>query len=297
MAKVAGQALPLPKNLGVSLGIAPGVGSNDVRLAVRTTRQDPAVLQYVNTLALMLAGEVHVQHVGQISAGTPALGGVPWRGRLRPLEPGYSVCHYRGTAGTIGGFVDRAGAAHLLSNNHVLALSAGVTTRAQHNDPVTQPGPTDGGAHPVDSIGRVAGWVPLAPGVNYVDSALAVLDYDAGFNTLYAGIRLAGVGPASLGLDAWKVGRTSGVTTGRFTAVGLDDVPVNYGGQTLYFDDQLEVEGAGGLFSGPGDSGSLVMTADNFAVGLLFAGSSVSGKTFANQLELVLQLLGATLLV
>lgn len=292
--KVAGQSLPSPRSLGISLGIAPGAGGHDVRLAVRTTRMDAAVSQYVNTLGLLVSGDIEQQHVGDIQAGPPGAAGVaPWPNRARPILPGYSVAHYQSTAGTIGGFIQKDGAVHVLSNNHVLALSNG----AQHNDPIVQPGPYDGGGHPGDSIARLSNWVPLQAGINYVDMAFGVLDYNMPFGVTYAGLNLAGVGQAQLGVAAWKVGRTTGVTQGIVTAVGLDDVPVTYNGQKLYFDDQLEIQGTAGLFSAGGDSGSLVIDAGNNAIGLLFAGSSVLGKTFANQLGLVLQHAGGTLLV
>jgi hypothetical protein len=70
--KVAGTSLPAAKTLGVALGVAPGTGSQDYRIAVRTTRQDPAVSNYVNTLGLVTSGDIEVQHVGQIQALPPA---------------------------------------------------------------------------------------------------------------------------------------------------------------------------------------------------------------------------------
>ena len=102
-----------------------------------------------------------------------------------------------------------------------------------------------------------------------------------------------------------KVGRTTGITQGRITAIELDDVVVGYGEQLgeLRFDNQIEVEGTGtGPFSRGGDSGSLVYRLPGGeAVGLLFAGSETggengSGLTYLNPIGTVLESLGATLL-
>lgn len=290
--KVAGHALPAPRSLGVVLGVAPGAGTQDFRIAVRTTRQDASVSSYVNTLGLLTSGEIEVQHVGQIQVVPPGPSSVPWRGRARPLQPGFSVGHFRSTAGTIGAFVERNGVPHILSNNHVLAQS----NAASHHDAILQPGPHDGGRNPLDAVSTLADWVPLQAGVNFVDAAIGALDPAAPLDFRYAGQQLGAPGVAQIGLDAWKVGRTTGVTRGVVTAVGLDDVEVRYGGTTYWFDDQIEIQGTDGSFSGGGDSGSLIMDRANNPFGLLFAAATLTGKTFANPLGIVLQRLGATLL-
>ena len=297
MVKVAGTSLPLARSLGVILGIAPGGSANDFRIAVRTTRLDQAVRQYVNTLGLITSGDIEQQHVGDILAAPPIVGVVqPWQQRSRPILPGCSVGHRYTTAGTIGAIVNKDGVMHVLSNNHVLALSAGVANDANHDDPIVQPGPYDGGAHPGDSIARLAKWVPLKAGVNYVDAALGAIDDNLPYDASYAGARLSGIAQAQVGAAVWKIGRTTGVTRGTITAVALDDVPVGYNDQTLYFDNQTEIQGDSGLFSQGGDSGSLIVDADRNAIGLLFAGSTARAKTYANPIETVLQLVGGSLL-
>lgn len=292
--KFAGTSLPAAKTLGVVLGVAPGSGgSQDYRIAVRTTRQDQAVSSYVNTLGLVTNGEIDVQHVGEIQALPPAPSNLPWRGRTRPLKPGYSVAHVQSTAGTIGAFVEKNGMSYILSNNHVLALS----NTAQYNDVIVQPGPFDGGLHPQDSISRLSGWVPIKATANFVDAAIGVIDVNTDFDPTYNGQQLGVPVQAQIGVGAWKVGRTTGVTKGTVSAVALDDVPVRLGSLTVaYFDDQIEIQGDSGLFSEGGDSGSLILDPANNPFGLLFAGSTVTGKTYANVLNTVLQLLDAALL-
>jgi hypothetical protein len=82
-----------------------------------------------------------------------------------------------------------------------------------------------------------------------------------------------------------KTGRTTHYTVGRITAISAT-VDVGYGGgRVARFRDQIVTTN----MSAGGDSGSLVTTQDNVAVGLLFAGSSIA--TIVNQIENVRSLL------
>ena len=118
------------------------------------------------------------------------------------------------------------------------------------------------------------------------------------------------VGPVSTtavalgGEEVEKIGRTTGITQGRVSAIELDDVVVGYGPGLgdISLDSQIEVEGTGaGPFSRGGDSGSLVYRrADGVALGLLFAGSETGGEngtglTYLNPIDAVLEALGAEL--
>ena len=88
-----------------------------------------------------------------------------------------------------------------------------------------------------------------------------------------------------VGLVVKKTGRTTNFTTGRITAIN-PTVNVGYGsGRVARFVDQIVTTT---MFAG-GDSGSLVLTLDNVAVGLLYAGSAVA--MIANQIENVRALL------
>lgn len=221
-------------------------------------------------------------------------------GRVRPLRPGVSIGRYDTTAGTLGGFVRVGGSVHALSNHHVLAGPSPAV-----GDAVVQPGPVDGGTDPDDRVGTLTAWAPLTPGERArVDAAAAALTepgvdphYPAGLVTTTVDVLGAE--------DVEKVGRTTGRTQGRVTAIELDDLVVDYGEGTgeLTFDGQIEVESTGdGPFSRPGDSGSLVYApVAKAAVGLLFAGSETGGAdgtglTYVNPIGAVLDALGATLL-
>ena len=81
----------------------------------------------------------------------------------RPTIPaGVSIAHYMVTAGTFGALVyDAGGTAYVLSNNHVLANS----NDAVINDPILQPGATDGGNPSSDSVAVLHRYAKLS----YVD--------------------------------------------------------------------------------------------------------------------------------
>jgi hypothetical protein len=242
----------------------------------------------------MARGEVDQRYIG----GIVKRAAPPWHQRRnRPLRIGGSIGHFAVTAGTLGGFVARPdGAVLILSNNHVLADE----NRATIGDEILQPGRFDGGRRRADRVGSLERFVRLRrAGVNRVDCAAAKLrrgiDHDPSRLTGLG--RLAGVGSAVLDDRApvAKIGRTTGLTRGRVTAFELDNVVVAYDTGNLRFDDQIEIEGAGDkAFSDGGDSGSLIVDGDAYAVALLFAGSDQGGSngrglTFANPLHAVLE--------
>lgn len=85
----------------------------------------------------------------------------------RPTIPsGVSIAHYMVTAGTIGTIVydTNDGTAYVLSNNHVLANS----NDALIDDPILQPGPTDGGDNPEDLVARLHRYAKIS----YVDEMI-----------------------------------------------------------------------------------------------------------------------------
>jgi hypothetical protein len=242
-------------------------------------------------------------------AGEPqAVGAQTLAKRVRPAEGGYSVGHVSITAGTIatcvydilpGGTISPPAPGvgipsryYILSNNHVLAnVNAGLP-----GDPVLQPGPFDGGTNPADRIASLSRFVPitLQPPVplalhnNLVDCAVA----EGQFHDLDREIYASGVvrgwrrkANVVVGTVVKKTGRTTNFTIGRITATNTT-IDVNFGGgRVARFKDQIVTTN----MSAGGDSGSLVLTLDNVAVGLLFAGSSIA--MIANQIENVRSLL------
>ena len=216
-------------------------------------------------------------------------------GRIRPAEGGYSVGHFKITAGTIATCVydilPKPGVGipskyYILSNNHVLANS----NDASLGDPILQPGPFDGGADPADRIARLSRFipitfsppVPLARHNNLVDAAVAEGQFHDLDREIYWTGYVRGWRPkakVTVGTIVQKTGRTTNYTTGRITAVNAT-IDVNFGGgRAARFKEQIITTN----MSAGGDSGSLVTTLDDVAVGLLFAGSSAA--TILNQIE------------
>lgn len=260
----------------------------------------PAKLQEMQT---------DVLSVGNVFAGdAPGFGIETLTKRVRPAQGGYTVGHVNITAGTIGTCVypilPGGGVSpplhgvgiptrfFILSNNHVLAN----TNAAALGDPILQPGPFDGGAFPADRIASLSAFVPiqLTPAVpiglhtNTVDAAIAEgqfhdLDREIYWSGPVRGWRRKS--QVAVGSLVKKTGRTTNFTVGRITVVNAT-VDVNYGGGRVgRFLDQIITT----AMSAGGDSGSLVTTLDNVAVGLLYAGSSTA--TIANQIENVRALL------
>ena len=283
----AGTDAPWP---WVAVGLTPG-GEGRARVAVRLqTDADQALLPDLGPAA---AAEVEVRVIGRVRAlSSPA----ELQRRVRPLRPGLSVAHPSVTAGTLGGFVRTASSGlSILSNNHVLAAS----DAASVGDPVLQPGPADGGVAG-DRVATLTAFQRFRAGVpNLVDAAVATLDdgVDAAPGDVPGG-PLTGRIPAALDIDpdeaVEKVGRTTGHTRGRITAVEVDAVAVQYDEGVHRFDDQIEIEGLTGAFSAGGDSGSIIWRVrDRAPTALLFAGSTTGGSagggvTFANPLATVL---------
>ena len=233
---------------------------------------------------------VRAVHTGPIDA-------YAHRERWRPLHSGISIAHHAVTAGTLGCHVRRSdGSPLVLSNNHVLAN----VNDAQMGDDVLQQSPSDGGAQPGDVVGALEDFVTIEfEADNMVDCATALIDADdASRDFLYLnpnGAAFYRVGERSVdatpGLPVGKSGRTTGLTSGVVTAVGVTvDVDMG-GGHLARFVDQIAIEGSRAQFSLPGDSGSLIWSWDDARrpLGLLFAGGG--GTTFANPIEVVLNAL------
>lgn len=284
----------------LALGVAPA-GKGQFKLAVRLQRQSLEAGAELDRLKRMARGELDVRFIGRVHKRA-----IPWHQRRnRPLMIGGSIAHYAVTAGSVGGYVrPRNGTeAHVLSNNHVLANE----NRARRGDAILQPGPYDGGTRGHDRAAQLARFIRLRRrGANLVDCATARLLPDTGYDAAaLAGLgKLKGVSAAMIeeGTRVAKVGRTTGVTRGRVTAFEMDDLVVAYDIGNVSFDNQIEIEGAGSKpFSDGGDSGSLIVDRDRYAVAQLFAGSDTGGRnrrglTYAAPIQSVLDQLNVELI-
>ncbi|MGP3983619.1 hypothetical protein [Streptomyces sp. KR80] len=240
----------------------------------------------------------------------PPLGSEPQilRRRMRPCPSGFSIGNVAVTAGTLGSVVydflpgatvDPPGPGlgvparfYVLSNNHVLAAS----NAAPIGSAILQPGTFDGGTAAQDRIARLtrfitiqfAPQIPLDRHNNVVDAAVGEVEFsDATRETYFTGAPRAWRRKANVAVGdlVKKTGRTTNITFGR--VIGVDaTIDVGYGGPgTARFRDQILTTN----ISAGGDSGSLVTSLDDVAVGLLFAGSSQ--VTVVNHIETVRSLL------
>lgn len=249
--------------------------------------------------------------------------------KLRPAAPGSSIGHHKVTAGTFGAVVrDRGSQALLiLSNNHVLANSSnGVDGRAAPGDPIYQPGVYDGGSEK-DLIGYLERFIPIESFSKNPDCKMAAMGVRAANAVIHAfrpnyQMRLEKLGATNQvdcavacptnpqeitpeimelgrvngiidvepGMKVKKSGRTSGVTKGKVTAIKVTlNVSMGSGSDIVRFQEQIMTE----MKSMAGDSGSLVLSEENQAIGLLFAGSN--DYTVLNPIGVVLDKLGVDL--
>ena len=205
-------------------------------------------------------------------------------------------------SGTLGALVeDGNGKQYLLSNNHVLAQS----DHASVGDAIVQPGLIDNSCTPYGEgtgtlpVGALTDWLPLNSKQTNADAAIAEVGsraVDPTGSILELGARrsdgtLAPAPPgtsssngkgeaAQLEARVAKSGRTTGLTCGAVSAVDVD-VSVDYFRDcaetrpylTKTFTNQIGL--SGDHFSDAGDSGALVVDADNAEpVGLYFAGGT-----------------------
>lgn len=291
-ARLGEHHLTLLKNLpgiaraGIAVGIAVGAHGDDFKVAIRIMRQggsERIIREFLQTLDPRW---LDIKHIGGVHAAG-----------LR-LTHGASLSHYLDGAGTLACEVFDAATRDrmLLSNNHVLAFD----NRAVRNDEVIHPGQDEGGSRDAGIVGFFERCIHLSfnAGENFVDAAVA---------RVKDGVEIAlpthpgyvytpeAVEQASRQDVVYKVGNRSGFTTGRITAVDVDQLSVAYGDGYAEFFDQIEVNGDIGNFAWKGDSGSLLIDKrSSCATGLLFA---VNGKgvAYANPIGRVLEKLSITL--
>jgi len=194
------------------------------------------------------------------------------------MEIGASIGHYTSSAGTIGFFARRNtdGALGLVSNNHVIAAQ----DCGQENDEILHPAPADRGSSPNDIVAYLAGDYPRLQDQT-VDCAFARLAHgtDCDAMTLSTKERLRNtIAIAEKYLQVEKIGRTTGRTAGRITAIDLDFFDVQYSFGYVPFFDQIEIEAVSeSPFYRTGDSGALVFTRDCEPLALLFLGTRAGG--------------------
>lgn len=229
--------------------------------------------------------------------------------RVRPLQPGVSIGHYKISAGTLGAIVrdKESNKPLLLSNNHVFAnLSNGEDNRAEIGDEILQPGVYDGGDRKRDVVAYLKKYIPIIrkgdiicpiarnfekflnsillsvePDYeiklfknnieNVVDCAVAELKDESQIDESILEIgKVNGIRKSEIDLKVKKSGRTTGVTSSKVNLTNATVEVQMTEKESAIFSNQFVV----GPMSQAGDSGSLILDMNNKAVGLLFAGSS-----------------------
>ena len=320
LSKYQGDLLSLPNVVGVGKGFKSVRGEITKKPAVVVLVKEklPAArLQRGARVPRVLdEAETDVLEVGELRL----LGRTDY---LRPAQPGMSIGHYKITAGTFGAVVQdrQTGEPLILSNNHILAnISNGRDGRASIGDPILQPGPYDGGSKD-QLIGYLERFIPINPTVqeatcskalrlqeilnrlvhlvrpnyqvrmqkitaagNVVDCAIArPVSKDAIRPEIMELGAVKGVREPELGMAIVKSGRSSGITRSTIKVLQATVKVVLEEGLSGMFSDQFVT----GPIAQPGDSGSLILDQENYAVGLLFAGSDQTsvGNRIQNVLE------------
>ncbi|MBC8228700.1 hypothetical protein H8E77_04020 [bacterium] len=279
-----------------------GVGIGGKQVSEKTTGEICVRVYVIEKVPLNLVEEQYrippvmngiktdVVEVGEVISYSHA------RRRFRPTPCGVSIAHYRSTAGTLGCLVKRDCEVYLLSNNHVIAD----LNNAQQGDAILQPSPLDGGTLEQDIIGTFSecSVLDFSGNVNQIDAAIAqcACEWIALPFILQIG-EIRGVTVPQIGLSVKKMGRTTGLTVGVITDVEVD-LRISYNlGQVARFTSQILISSTipHRFFSLNGDSGALILDAQNFACALLCGGSRDRDITIANPIDAVLEEFQASL--
>ena len=207
-----------------------------------------------------------------------------------------------GQSGTIGYFctrrtrLRRRKEIHLLSNSHVFADLRKIAVDA--GDLIMQPSPGEPGSN--RPIATLVNFSALQfddlKNPNHVDAAIAKL-WDTQHHQSLIPLIGAVKGyvekkDVEIGEAARKFGRTTGYTEGRIFSISLD-IWIRYDrtGQSAFFQDQFLIEPASPQFTkfvAKGDSGSLLVDAEQRALGLIFAGVSEAPQSTQTSAEIKL---------
>jgi len=201
-----------------------------------------------------------LKYANTVCYNEPVPGGV----QIQPM-----ACPWVGTLGAGCSFKTLAGDVRwgILSNWHVLCPD-----NAQRGLAICQP------LDDMPPIAHLTDWETVSPAkVNMFDAAVADAKID-GLHTIGPMIKCVGrPNPAivdpKINMRVSKCGRTTDLTNGYCEAIDAA-VQVGYGDFTATFTGQALFKGSDEPFSAPGDSGSLILNADNnHPVALLFAGN------------------------
>lgn len=259
------------------------------RIEVRFQRARGPGWRLAEQFKSLAKGEINIVDTRELIA-TPPLKARPRRPeRVRPLRIGCSIGHVDDfSAGTLGAFVtDQEGEEYLLSCAHVLRK------RDSRRRDITQPGPADvdWDITEDDLVADLDIFTEFAGGrLNRADAAAGRLrdGIDHGGNAFPRIGRFTKKLPdldeflTSFDGQVRKLGRTTGMTTGRVTAFNVAGVQAYYADydRAFAFDQVIEVVNPKRAFAKAGDSGSLVVSKqDKVPLGLVFCGHYGNRRT------------------
>ena len=212
------------------------------------------------------------------------------------LVPGISIGHFRGSAGTLGGFVRISSKKEMwtgiIGSSHVLSM----INSGQKGEDIIQPGWPDGPRVFDNRIGTLENYTYLVhyqqkgDALNTEDIAvirplaedrLPISNLVTNPKDQKKKINLKGCLPSKelfkqLGESVYKVGRSSGFTEGILDVTNVPQYSVQLPNGRLYiFSDVAAVKNISRRpFSEPGDSGSIVYTSEGKAIGTVLGASS-----------------------
>lgn len=286
--------------------------------ALLCEKEDSAAQESANELKQNHKGSVVVKVTGKAYSSKPS--DVIAMEPLPRLVPGASIGHFKGFPGSIGGFVTFKSKSKtvtgIISASHVLAMN----NTAKKGEAILHPGSPDGPRVLENKIGTLANYTYLvhyqdedddSDPLNTEDIALVKPDDPDRVPSTNmvpnpkdptSRIKLKECFPAErlfehVGEEVFKQGRTTGFTSGILDVASVMNYPIQLpDGKVYAYKDLAVVKNSGSKqFSQPGDSGSMVYTADGKALGLVVGGSP--DYTFLSPLSSCLKAMKAQLLV
>lgn len=215
--------------------------------------------------------------------------------KIRPVEPGYCISPYDAAySGTAGCIVADKNKKYILSNNHVLAD----TNTKAINTKIVQPSVVYGGNTDDDVIALLSDYVKIEfiSGDNYprnlMDAAIAeIINENEITNSIALIGQVSGINIIpKVGDIVKKAGMTSEKTYGGILYTDAI-VSIDYDeNKAAIFEHQILTTG----MISPGDSGSLILDNNNYAVALGFAGSET--VSVATPINYILKEFGVVIL-
>jgi hypothetical protein len=270
-----------PEVQGLAVGTRTRAGrrTKELAIVVYVERKVPP-----KQLKKAVPDEIRIPGLGSFPTDVVAVGKVrplQYPDYVRPAMPGCSVGHYKMvTYGTFGLLVRKrpghGAGVFILSNSHVLAQDG----LAAKGDAIVQPGPGDN----VGSSGTIAtldDWEPFNFATtgwpNLVDAAIArVVSPKTNVTACIRQIEVIPVATSSQiteGMTVKKVGRTSDCVSSTVieTSCNLQypHMKTKTKAGLVRYSEQVRC----GRIAGPGDSGSIVLNAQNEVVGLCSSGT------------------------